>query len=103
MLPINERVGSSLKVVGKNVIHSNPGGTYDLNEANYIEERIVSLHMLQHFISMMIEDICECGENRVILADETEDLAGLLFRRYQKYIEAGVDVFSVKEYYKEVV
>jgi hypothetical protein len=98
-LDLDKRVTSTIEVVRPNYLDMFPGGWYELGLDNDTEERVVRLHLLQHFISMMMEDICESGENRVIQHVRTEALADDLFELYRPFIEAGCDIFSHAEFY----
>jgi hypothetical protein len=92
---------SSIKVVEPMVFDMHPGGRYNLNEDNYVETAVVKLHLLSHFVDMMINSYCCTGENQIILGTETDALANQLFDLYRPLFEAGIDIAKYNEYYDE--
>lgn len=99
---LNKCVTSTITVVKPNLLEMHPGGTYNLNEDNSIELRIVKLHLLKHHIAMMEEDICANGENHIHRHREAEHLADMIFDIYKPCIELGIDIFNADgEYYEE--
>lgn len=98
-LDLNKRVISTLEVVAPNVIHSHPGGTYNLNEDNHTEERVVKLHILGHFIDLMTESYCDSAENNILLGEEVDRLADKLYGYFDKFIRNGVNIFEYYQYY----
>lgn len=86
---------STIKVVKPNFLDMKPGGWYNLNEDNWLENRIVKLHLLAHHVELMINDLCETSENRIKKGKETERLADELFKEYKRGIEKGLNMFDV--------
>jgi hypothetical protein len=90
----------SAKVVGKNVLHMVPGGTYRLNDNNEIEQRVINLHLLAMFADIAADELCENGEClQTLFGPRMEQLGEDIFDRLAPYIKAGVDIFSHTEYY----
>ena len=92
-------VSSKVKVYGPNKVEMQPGGCYELGVENDTEERVVRLHLLSHFIDLVIHDICETSENRILKGSRIETLADDLFEDFRSFIEAGFDIFDIPEYY----
>lgn len=99
MRPLNELIASTIKVVGKNVVHTRPGGTYDLNENNDIESRVVRLHLLSHFCDLAIEELYNNGETRLLKGGRIEQLADDLFEDFVPFIKEGVNIFEYADYF----
>ena len=98
-LDLNKRVVSTLEVVAPNIICSQPGGTYNLNEDNHTEERVVKLHILSHFVDLMSESYCDSSENNILLGEEVDRLADKLYGYFDKFIRNGVNIFEYYQYY----
>jgi hypothetical protein len=90
----------SAKVVGKNIIHMVPGGTYNLNDNNEIEQRVVNLHLLAMFADIAANELCENGEcMQTLFGSRMEQLGEDIFEKLMPFIKEGVDIFNYTEYY----
>lgn len=95
----NVHLSNSINVIKPNYLYIKGGGCYDLNEDNYCELAVVKIHLLQHFLEVASERICNNGEiDGMIFDKEIMDLAEKVFAKYGRYIKAGVDVFEYADY-----
>jgi len=90
----------SAKVIGNNIIHMVPGGTYNLNENNEIEQRVINLHLLAMFADIATNELCENSEcMKTLFGPRMEQLGEDIFEKLMPFIKEGVDIFNYTEYY----
>lgn len=94
----NQKVYSTFNVEGPNKV-SCRGGHYNLNEDNQVELAVTKLHLLQHFVDLAVERLCNNGElSGMVMDKEITTLSDDLFKKYARFIQAGCDVFEYSEY-----
>ena len=101
MSELYKMITASVEVVGKNVVHFRPGGTYNLNEDNEIEKRIVNLRFLAMFAELAEAELSNNGEcMSVMFGPQMERLGEEIFERYQPFIENGCNIFDHTNFYE---
>ena len=101
MSELYKMITASVAVTGKNVVHFTPGGTYNLNENNEIEQRIVHLRLLGIFAELAEAELSYNGECMSVgFGPQMERLGEEIFERYQSFIETGYNIFEHANFYE---
>jgi hypothetical protein len=98
---LDKMITATAIVVGKNILELHPGGTYNLNEDNEIERRVVNLHLVSMFADMAAAELCQNGEcMQTLQGPRLEQLGEDIFEAYAPFIRQGINVFGLDSFYE---